>query len=336
MRRAHRSLVSLGVAWLGLIVGPVWAQAQEASGSAARARALGDSAELDRVVEFYFSGQYDKCTDALSPLLEPGKVNAFTDPAVIERGRLYLATCALLSSHAEQAKSELRRALEANPLMTPPDSLTFPPPVLALFWEVREEVQALISKEEQEQVARLLRENAEAQARALERDRREQRLRTLASEQPVIAQNSRVIAWLPYGAGQYQNGDTTLGHVFLISESLFTVGAVVSASVLLTDYAGSRGVIDESNHSQFQASYTVMTISTIALATSVALGILEANLSFQSERQLGVRKRELPKDLSLRVPQASESRPPAAPASQILPYAAPQADGAVFGVVGRF
>jgi len=309
----------LGVVCLGC---PLSARAQTETPTSDRA--LSDSAELDRVVELYLSGQYERCADVLGPLLQPNESGAFVEPRVVEKGRLYLSSCALLSGHAEQARSALRAALEVNPLMPPPDSLTFPPPLLALFLEVREEVQSLISREEQEQVARLMRENAEARQRAVERALREKQLLELAIEQPIVVQSSRFVASLPFGAGQYQNGDATLGHTLLVSEVLLAATAATSAAILLDFYSQTGGTINSADKGKFEAAFTVMTISTYALLGTIGLGILEANLNFQEERRVGTKKRELP-------PTLRETAGP-----KLVPFTIPTSDGFRAGLSGSF
>jgi hypothetical protein len=303
------------------------------TGAASRSEHVGtlsDSAELDRVVELYLAGQYEHCTEGLEPLLTPAQPGAFSDPQVIERGRLYFASCALLSGKAGPARDALRAALESNPLMAAPDSLTFPPPVLALFLEVREEVQSLIAKKEQEQVARLMRENEEARRREAERAQREVALRRLAEEEVVVAKSSRVVASLPFGAGQFQNGDETLGNVFLIGEGVLAAGAFVSTAILLDEYSNANnfnrdGSIKESSRSAIQVPYVIMGATTIALLSSMALGILQAHVAYQPERRIGVRTRPLP-------PELRES----STGVEVRPYGFGNSEGAQFGVVGRF
>lgn len=287
-----------------------------------------------------------------------GHPGGFSDARVRERGRLYFASCAVLSGRSEPARVALRAALEANPLMSPPDSLTFPPPVLALFFEVREEVQSLIAKEEQEQVARLQRENEEARRRAAERDQREKELLRLASEQPIMSKSSRFVASIPFGAGQYQNGNESLGHVFLISEAALTGVAIISTGVLLSLYSQTvstpqyRVGVPEADYGKFVAANTALTISALGTLTLAGLGILEAHMSFEDERQIGVRKRPLPKGLA--TPSAADppaQEPAAARASspsrrtsgvtrelnpRLMPFSVPVEHGFLAGFSGTF
>lgn len=316
---------------------------------------MSDAAELERTVQLYLSGQYEECVSELGVLLDPESPAPFSEPRIIERGRLYYASCAVLAGQANHAKIVMRAALEENPLMPPPDSLTFPPPVISLFLEVREEIQALITQREQEQVARLLKENEEARRRAQARALREQELYELASEQPVVVRSSRWIASLPFGAGQYQNGSRDLGHVFLVSEVLLGATALISAGVLIdlhhqvvraSEEVGQPGFRAqyESAKSNLDGAYTLMTISSVSFAAVAALGIFEAHLNYQEERQVAQRKRVLPPHLRPEgsAPPVEEPRETSAlPRPQqkkfsVLPQAGASPAGFQLGVIGVF
>lgn len=343
-----RALSSLCL--LPCLLSSSWAEAQVGEQGASVTegpRRMSDAAELERVIDLYLSGQYERCIDALNPWIDERSAQVFVERPILERGRLYFASCAVLSGHTDRAREVLQWALESNPLMASPDSLTFPPPVIALFLEVREEVQALISRKEQEQIERLLRENEQERQRVAERKKREIELARLAEEQPIIVQSSRTVAWLPFGAGQYQNGDENLGHVFLVSEILMAGTAATSAGILLDLYIKGIESLKERRNiapgevSKFEAAHTVMTISTLSLIGTMALGIVEANLNFKERRVVGVQKRKLPAHLTTEEDASGES-----PERDVLqssgsevrfsPYSVVSGDGVQFGIVGSF
>src|SRR5690606_17697043 len=158
----------------------------------------------------------------------------FEDRGIIEKGPLYFASCALLDGHRTKSRRALRAALEENPLMPSPDSLTFPPPVVSLFLEVRDEVQQLIAEREKEQLLQLRRENELARRRAEQREYRERLLEKLAREESVVRQSSRPLATVPFGVGQFQNGHEEVGALFLVSETLL-LGTAVPSGIILAD-----------------------------------------------------------------------------------------------------
>lgn len=319
---------------------------QTASGAASSAPAsstspprtrLSDTAELDQLVELYMAGEYDRCTSELSVLLDPKSRAPFRDAGAIERGRLYFASCSLLAGDRERARAALRAALEANPLMSAPDSLTFPPPVVSLFLEVRDEVEALITKREQEQLAEFRRQAEAAAAAERKKQEKEQLLYKLASEETVVARQSRWLAMLPLGAGQFQNGDTTLGVVFLTSELLLGAALITSAALHADAYATSvlysqaKQSIPDNVRQTYDVTATLAVASTFALVGVTALGIVEANLKFRPERVLGVRSRPLPPEL-----QSSSRSEPEARALRLVPEVAIHPAGGYLGLRGTF
>ncbi|GEM_PF-443533 len=274
---------------------------------------LSDRAELDRIIELYMAGRYERCSAELLVFLERSNPRAFQERTVVERGRLYLASCSLLEGKRTQARSALHAALEQNPLMRSPDSLTFPPPVVSLFLEVRDEVQLLIAAREKEQVIRLRRENEEVKRRAEQREYREKELEKLAQEEIVVARNSRWIASVPFGAGQFQNGDRALGYTLAVSQGLLLATAVTSGIILRSlttqtspDSSGAANtpVSFERINAQRDAAYSAMAWSSWGLLGLAVLGIGEAHLNFEQERFYEKRKRDLPEDL--RDPDSNE------------------------------
>jgi hypothetical protein len=299
---------------------------------------LSDRGELDRIIELYMAGSYEACSTQLGGFLDAEGGDAFQESEVIEQGRLYFASCALLEGHRAEARQALRAALEENPLMQSPDSLTFPPPVVSLFLEVRDEVQQLIADSEKEQVVRLRRENALARQQAEQREHRERELEKLAREQFVVAKNSRAVASIPLGFGQYQNGKNALGALFLVSEGLL-LGTAVTSGLILRDLKNKAEDADgeltdvAKYNRQTQTAYDTLTYASWGFIGVAALGIVEAHLNFQRERRLEKRTRDLPKELQL----APESQQPETNSSvQLTPVFGVGPSGGHLGVTGTF
>lgn len=297
---------------------------------------LSDRAELDRVIDLYHSGQYEACKGELLRLVGEGEQRPIlTEPPALERGRLYLATCALMLGEESVARASLYEALKQNPLMAPPDSLTFPPHVVALFLQVRDEVQSLISKREQEEVERLREAHRRALAEERERKERERKLYELASQETLVTQNNRIVAFLPFGAGQYQNGQKALGDFFLVTEAGVAAIAGVSGLILFDLYRQTLSVEPAANdNSKFQAAYTVFAASSWTLVGLVAVGMLEANINFKETRVVGTRKRTIFLPSSSPKPNASASGP--FDSLLVVPYGVPTESGFQLGVWGSF
>lgn len=320
-------------------------------------RRMSDAAELERVVELYLSGQYDSCLEEFGRLLDVSRGTAFTDPQILERGRLYAASCAVLSGRLEAARGALKAALDANPLMSTPDSLTFPPPLVGLFLEVREEVQQLILAREREQIEKLRAQADAARAEEQARAHRERELVALAEEELVRVRSSRLIASVPFGVGQFQNGNSTLGTVLLVAEGALLATAVTSSAVLLQFYSDEfresrtenqpiSNTLTESDAQSFRTTQMTAAVSTVGFGVLALLGVLEAHLAFEEERVVERRRRPLPSPLSpsTRPAGAEVSRPggiagpgplSALPAG-LTPVVTGGADGFFVGATLRF
>jgi hypothetical protein len=263
----------------------------------------------------YLGGDYVACAAHLGELLRPGAARPFQDPFLRERARLYYSTCLLFSDEREAAREPLREALRDNPLMSPPDSLTFPPPLVSLFLEVRDEMQQLIKSEEENQLNVLRAEAAEARRRAEERRKRLEELERLAAQETVIVQTPRWLMHVPFGVGQFQNGDRALGWTFLVSESLLAATAIGSGLVLLDQYHQAvqqdplRPLSPDELNRNTRAAYGTMMVSSWALVAVALAGVVEANLNYVPERK-ETRERSLPRHLQggkevSRLPQLS-------------------------------
>jgi hypothetical protein len=138
-------------------------------------------------------------------------------------------------------------------------------------------------------------------------------LERLASIETVIRKNERWMAWVPFGLGQFHNKNPTLGWIFLTTEAALTATAVTATSIELGLHSqadGGRAPLDNRDlTNKVRAARQVGKVAWLTLLGVAAVGILEANLSFQSELPAGQRRRVLPD--SLRAPEARGS-PPAA------------------------
>ncbi|MEO7092722.1 MAG: hypothetical protein ABI175_05695, partial [Polyangiales bacterium] len=141
-------------------------------------------------------------------------------------------------------------------------------------------------------------------------------LKTYAGDERLVTKRSRVIASLPFGIGQFQNGDTGLGIIFLTTE----VAAVAAATIAFGIHESiPRQPADvEKARSAETSSKVVNLISVGAFFLIAAGGIAQAHLAFVPE-SYDTRKRTLP-------PQFL----------RLEPIVAPTAGGATFGISGAF
>ena len=291
------------------------------NGNPAAPPQLNDTAQLARVVSLYDAGKYGECADALHALLSEDGTRPLHDRDVIESARVYHAACLIGSGRPQLADEPLRAAIRQNPQMKPPDSLVFPPQVIDHFLRVREDMFDVIKKAEDERV----RQAQEAAKKQEERARRE-RLRVaglerLGQQETQVTPNSRLLALVPFGVGQFQNGKETLGYVFLTSEGLlaastFTVLGIESHLVLQANRLQVNGMKPvASTNDQLNNWYSALKYTSYAWVGVSLIGILEAELNFVPEHHV-VRKRPLPIELR--------------PSAEAVP------GGATFGLSGTF
>jgi hypothetical protein len=287
---------------------------------------LNDAAELARVVNLYDAGKYGECADALHLLLSPDSARPLRDVDTIESARVYHAACLIGSGQNEQADEPLRAAIRQNPQMKPPDSLVFPPKVIDRFLRVRETMFDVIRKAEDERVKHAL-ELASAQEERARKERlRVAGLERLAQQETVINPKTRWLALVPFGTGQFQNGEKSLGYVFLTSEILLLASTLTSLGVETHLILATSRVdkADPSINGTLQDWHSALEVSSYAYLGVSVIGVIEAELAFTPE-QRQIRKRPLPPELR---PERSSL--------EIVPSAAPVLGGAVFGISGRF
>ncbi|MDB4968749.1 MAG: tetratricopeptide repeat domain protein [Myxococcales bacterium] len=248
-------------------------------------------ASLDQGRTAYDRGDYSRAIDTIRPLLYPS-IELGTEDEVVTAHRL-LALSYFFVNKPKEAEQEvtsllaLRPGFELDPIVDPPVAVRF-------FDDVRrrqlDRVNALKQREKEEVERDRIREerrSAEAKAKA-ERiyvDR-------------VVERHSRLVALLPFGAGQAQNGHNRKAIAFGVGEAI--LGAASLAAYLAIDY--TYPVDPTSLHRQFKPEdkNTATALITLQIAAGAAFwatvlwGILDAQLYFKREVVRDTRERSTP------------------------------------------
>lgn len=291
---------------------------------------LSDEAELARIAGLYEAAKYRECSVEIERLLDPTAHRTLRQTGVVENARVYWAACLLGAGEGDAADAPLRAAIHENPQMKAPDSLVFPQPVVERFLKVRDSLVNEIRAAEQARIVQAQREaQRRLQSRARERDRMRE-LEKLAAKETLIQRNSRVIAAIPFGVGQFQNREPALGYTFLISEALLgglSFTAVVLQSKLATEanrlQRGGQAVDDAQQESNQRTLGALKTGGFWAFAALAIGGIVQAQVAFVPEFR-EERPRKLPPGLS----------PPSTPEVSAVPFL--DKTGGGLNVVGRF
>ena len=178
-----------------------------------------DAQELELAKNRFNAGQYEEAHQQFSRLLEPSLPPCDKGPSgmcrlsnadMIERTRVLDAASLIALKRPQLADAQIEKVLRQNPAYAPSPAL-FPQEVVDRFTEVRgrlrEELEKLAEQQAHEALKRRL---AEQQARDAQ-ERWILDLQRLAGQERRTELNSRWLAMIPLGVGQYQNGDTRLG-----------------------------------------------------------------------------------------------------------------------------
>jgi hypothetical protein len=282
-------------------------------------------------------GEYDKAAERFAAMLDPAQKPCtqtstdatatcrLTDPDIIERARAFYAASLVALDRLNEADKQIEELLRKN-VQFSPDPAAFPQKVVDRFTVVRGRLRQELEAE-QEKRAQQERERQMALQRAKqEQDRWLAAVLKAASEERVVVKNSRFIAALPFGVGQYQNGNSSLGTAFAISEALLGAITLVTSQTY-TYYASfdpTLGTPDERDLlvANQLISLRLNQISFGAFGVVALTGIIQAQVAFVPEI-VTVRKRPVP------------PRPPSL-ALRFAPTIGLSKDMFGFGVAGTF
>jgi tetratricopeptide (TPR) repeat protein len=264
----------------------------------ARADALGD---LEKAHNAYVAHRYDDAEVRLRALLDP-RTGGLKDPDNVADARMYLGAVLLAEGKKDEAAKTFEQLLRekndytADPLRVSLDAID-------ALTDARTRLRDELAASQAEKVRKAQEEKAKIEA---ERERAALRLamlEKLASTEVVTERSSRWLALVPFGVGQFQNGQTALGWVLLSSEVLAVAGSFVGAGLSYYDQTQAN---DALQHNDGTASGYQQRAQQAALAGNLfaggffllgAMGVLHAELTFVPEH-VEVRKRAIP-NLSL-------------------------------------
>jgi len=194
--------------------------------------AITASAAADELSDFesarraYDRQNYQKAANELESLVG-GVVPRARNPVVRLEARKYLGATYLFLGKEEQARDQFRLLLEEDPDYAI-DPVAFPEAVVRTFQEVDAEVEEERARQAEIEAAREQQERSEELERLIRQQQRIEELEVLARTETVEKVNSRWIAALPFGIGQFQNGNRRLGIMFAVMESAFLAASIAT------------------------------------------------------------------------------------------------------------
>jgi tetratricopeptide (TPR) repeat protein len=264
--------------------------------SIARADAVGD---LEKGYSAYAARKYAEAETRLRTLLGASS-RELNDPDKLADARMYLGAVLVAEARKEEASGIFETLLKEKPDYDP-DRLRIQLEAIDAFIDVKTRLRAELEKIQQEEAQRKQAERARAELERQKAPLRLAMLEKLATEEHVVEHNSRWRALIPFGVGQFQNGQDGLGWVFFSSQALLAVGSVVGAAVSLYESSQESDALILNQRATAMAYRSTAYNAAIGgdllaggfLLTAI-IGAVHAELTFVPE-VVHVRKRDLPR-----------------------------------------
>lgn len=297
-----------------------------------RAQADGLS-DLEKAHNAYVAHKYDDAEARLRTLLDL-RTGALQDPDNVADARMYLGASLLAQGKKIDAQAVFEQLLREKPDYQP-DSLRVSLQATDALVDVRSRMREELAASMAERVRQAQEARAKVESEKQKAALRLATLEKLASEETVVQRNSRWVALVPFGVGQFQNGQATLGWIFLTTESLLTIGSGVGAAAAYYYEVQANDALLHVTGTAFQYnalaqdSFVVGNVFAAGFALAGIVGIIHAEMTFVPER-VEVRSRPIIPPLAL-TPMILP-----APGTPGRTEAARSWDGALVGVQGRF
>jgi len=221
-------------------------------------------------------GAYALVIEGLTPAIEPNILIA--EPKNLIEAYRFLGLAHFFLGQKKLAKKRFEALIRFRPDHSL-DSIDTPPPAVAFFQDIKEELgkeialkkEALRQQREEEKQAEILRN--------IRRYRRDVQIR------------SRLVASLPFGVGQFQNEQPVLGAVFLGTE-VAAISISLASYLAVENLRGLDGRFRNADVEQARSFQRIQLVSGAIAIGLIAVGITEALISFKRKKTL--REVELP------------------------------------------
>jgi hypothetical protein len=255
-------------------------------------------ADLEKARAAYASRNYDDADTRLRALLDP-KTGTLREPQLVADARMYWGAVMIAKKRNDEAAALFEKLLLDRPEYEP-DPLSFPQEVLNFFIDTRSKIRSKLAAEQQRRIQEELAKKKKDQEEKDRQIRRLAMLEALAGQETVTQKNSRLAALVPFGYGQFQNGQKELGWTFLVSESVLGIASLaivpfyVQALYDMRDaQANRRTDLAEGYLDRAKSLRTANLILFGSFILTAVTGIVQAQVGFVPERS-ETRKRTIP------------------------------------------
>ncbi len=292
--------------------------------SVAPAARADEQSDLDKGRAAYEAKNYVDANHRFRVMLDPA-TGSLKDSALVKQARMYWAAVMISLKKVTEANAIFEKLLLEDASFEP-DPLSFPSAVIDAFIEIRAKMRDRLSAAAADQAKRDAERKARDEAEKKRQIERVRMLEKMASEETVTHTHSRWVALIPFGGGQFQNGQTALGWAFLSSEAALIAGGLITLPIYyselskafdryaINDNRGSAQYADRANQVKLANGLFYG-----AAALVIAAGIVQAQVAY--------------------VPEVVEIKRRPLPSASIAPLLVPLTErgiGGVLGVTGQF
>ncbi|MCG8417792.1 MAG: hypothetical protein MJE77_07595 [Proteobacteria bacterium] len=222
-------------------------------------------------------GKYDQAVPLLNYLLYPNAQLSSRDDLI--EAHLLLGLAHLELGNAGDAGREIEEALYLDSTLTL-DPLVFSEKAIAFVEQRKKEV------------LERARRDTEARAEAVARER----LRQLLENTIVLERRPYYINFIPFGAGQFQNGQSGKGIAFFVSE-MVTGGVSLGLFAWQVSKYGYNGTVPDDEAGTVRRVQQAQIVAGGLCLAIMAWGILDSLRNYQSTTRVPADESLLPDDL---------------------------------------
>jgi hypothetical protein len=282
--------------------------------------AFAQQAELDKGRAAYIAHRYEDANKIFSQMFASGAPPQA--PGLVAEARMYWGATLVALARKDDAERIFHDLLRDAPSYSP-DPVIVAAEAVNLFEDTKAKYTAELNAAEERR-----RQEAEA-ARLAEQKRKEdearrlERLQELAAQEQTTVFHSRWIALLPFGIGQFQNGDKGLGFLFVSIEAGLLAASVATWVSFVSNRSDADQAYNTGRYTDYQGytgraddARTANLVVDGVFAGVALLGIIEAEIVYK--------------------PALVDTRPRNVPGVTVTPTVRPARQGGVVGIEGRF
>jgi len=241
--------------------------------------------------KLFVDGEWPKAAEHFQKAIE-GASPTLTEPALVNKGRMVWGASLMANGRKGDAIVQFEKILTADPKFVPAP-LDFQQGIQNEFEAVRARLaNAAVTNS---LAAKLKKDLDLAHHENNKLNLQIEPLKSYAKEERLVSKHSRIVASIPFGVGQLQNGDTALGLIFMATETI-ALGTAVTTFAIHQNIPSAPD--DPAKAASAESTSRYLNWASSGAFVVIALtGIIHAHLTFVPE-SFDVRSRPLPPALA--------------------------------------